>query len=523
MNNKKTILYILSVLIIALVSITSYAYFTASIGGNATASNTVIVTGYMEVTFENGNVVGTTSNMLPGDYVTLAFSVRNTGTVDTAYDIYLNDVINDFANKSDLVYELISSEGYNINQTTCPETNTKIASNVAIGVGQTHNYTLKITFKETNLNQDNNKGKTFRAKVELSEEVPKIRLATKIIEDKNAGASYLEYDGVDTLGDVGTSDNNLRYVGKFPNNYVYFNCNTSNPDEMSIYTCQKWQIMGIFNNIEDGEGNADSRVKIIHSGYLGLYSWDSSIKAVNQGTGVNQWGESVYEDGTLYPGSFLMRELNTDYLGNYTIGADGYWVGDYYNRRTVKRPTSTIKSNALNMIQEAKWYTGSKGYSTLSFNPKNMYNLERSENNGKYCSGGVDCSDTVVRTSSWVGKIGLMSVSEFGYSTSGSDNYDKRTCLETDFSLWSYRYTFCGSSSWLYGVGNEYNYITLFTITASGTSNSANTVYCLSSSGDITERMLFEKNGVRPALYLKNDVYVLEGDGSYDNPYKLAI
>ena len=85
---------------------------------------------------------------------------------------------------------------------------------------------------------------------------------------KSKGSTELEYDE--------TVDNNLRYVGANPNNYVYFNCSTTNPSEMSDSTCEKWRIIGLFNNIEDSNGNETSRVKIVRSQSLGEYSWDTS-------------------------------------------------------------------------------------------------------------------------------------------------------------------------------------------------------------------------------------------------------
>ncbi len=165
----KPILIISAILIVVITTIASYAYFTASVSGNNLANNNVITTGTMAVEFIDGNNLNLVENMIPGDYIEKTFSVKNIGTVEASYDIYLNDVYNDFEPMSDLVYELTSDSGANIAQTTCPDEDTKIASNITIGVGQTHNYTLKITFKETGENQDENKDKEFSAIIDLRE------------------------------------------------------------------------------------------------------------------------------------------------------------------------------------------------------------------------------------------------------------------------------------------------------------------------------------------------------------------
>ena len=65
-------------------------------------------------------------------------------------------------------------------------------------------------------------------------------------------------------------DNNgdYRYYGANPNNYVTFN------DE-------SWRIIGAFNNVDDGTGKKETRLKIIRDESIGKYSWDSSASTVN--------------------------------------------------------------------------------------------------------------------------------------------------------------------------------------------------------------------------------------------------
>ena len=166
-------------------------------------------------------------------------------------------------------------------------------------------------------------------------------IAKQLIELKKSGTTDLGYDGVASLGEYGTSDNNLRYVGGNPNNYVYFNCSTTNIDEMNDTTCEKWKIVGVYNNIEDENGKKAPRVKIIRSESLGMYSWDTKPSNIFNGFGINIWGESEYQNGDVYEGSKLMQELNNDYLGNIKIGTDGKW---YY----ISMPA--IKENATGVV-----------------------------------------------------------------------------------------------------------------------------------------------------------------------------
>lgn len=163
----KPLAMIVLLLILALITVASYAWFSASVNGNS--STNAITTGHMEVTYDEGQNINLKENMIPGDYITKTFSVTNTGNVFATYDIYLTEILNTFVNQDELVYELISEEGFNKNQTQCPNTNNKIAENIGIEVGQTHHYTLKITFLNKDYSQDANKGAAFTSKIELQE------------------------------------------------------------------------------------------------------------------------------------------------------------------------------------------------------------------------------------------------------------------------------------------------------------------------------------------------------------------
>ena len=60
-----------------------------------------------------------------------------------------------------------------------------------------------------------------------------------------------------TLAYDGTSDNNLRYVGKNPCNYVKIDN-------------EYWRIIGLMNNIDDGTGKKETRIKLNKGGVIWL-------------------------------------------------------------------------------------------------------------------------------------------------------------------------------------------------------------------------------------------------------------
>ena len=341
-------------------------------------------------------------------------------------------------------------------------------------------------------------------------------IITKMITLASNGATDLQYDGISTLGEYGTVDNNLRYVGINSNNYIYFNCSTQDESQMNDTTCEKWRIIGLFNNIEDENGVSSSKVKIMRNNSLGQYTWDYSDSSLNQSQGINQWGPSGN-----YEGSDLMLELNNDYLGNITQGIDGKWYGYNFDDDGIRtdKPTTILNTNSQSMIETVKWYTGtsstslaSEGESATGFS---LYVNERNNSATNFCTG-TRCNDTVERTPYWIGKIGLIYASDGAYSIFNGSIEDKKECLGTVVETW----IDCGSYSWL----SQGDTTSLWTMSSVATSSDASYVYALLTGGYYADGDPASNSwDVHPTLYLKENVKVLSGDGSSSNPYKIKI
>jgi len=171
-NNWKKILLIIFLFIVLVLGVAvgySAAYFTATVINSSTPSDSVVTTANMAIEFTDGPQVGL-ENTVPGNYVTKTFSVKNTGNVDTYYDIYMSDLINTFVDKNDLVFTLTSNTGgASVTETVVPSASTKIVSNQKLDANAEHYYTLRIDFKETNDNQDDNTGKSFSTIIRVNE------------------------------------------------------------------------------------------------------------------------------------------------------------------------------------------------------------------------------------------------------------------------------------------------------------------------------------------------------------------
>ena len=284
---------------------------------------------------------------------------------------------------------------------------------------------------------------------------------------------------------------------------------------MSSSTCELWRIVGLFNNIEDENGVEKTRVKIMrHYGFSNV-SWDTNVSTINAGYGINQWGESTYKDGTPYEGADLMRELNTDYLGNTTVGTDGKWYGGRNNSKS-GRMYDSLSQTSIDMIQTVKWYTGPSIIDTGYPSSSVMYSNER----GPFelaSSSSLQGNDTVERTGTWIGKVALINTTDYIYSTSGSSYDEKIICLSDgiyNFFEGDHR---CTVYTWMY------NSTTMVFLNAYSNkyykSFVMSTVHSGRSDTEASEPSFLYK----PALFLKDEVKIADGDGSESNPYKLVL
>ena len=270
-----------------------------------------------------------------------------------------------------------------------------------------------------------------------------------------------------------TEDKNIRYYGSDPNNYVRFN------NEL-------WRIIGVFGN----------NVKLVRSESLGSLSWDSSASTINSGSGVNEWSQAD-----------LQVYLNKMYYGGTTVTC----YGEYRNTTTAC-PTNRLDDASKSLIDYHTWNTGAPNRETLynsttrSYDTVEFYKAERGTTNGKTCSGGSDCNDTVTRTTEWIGYVGLPYVTDYAYASSENDCNTKIDQLST------YK---CKNNNWM---SKNIWYWTLSPGAHSGYSTNVWDVYSVDIvSNDRAGNGL----AVFPAIYLKSDILIESGTGTSSDPYIL--
>ena len=273
-------------------------------------------------------------------------------------------------------------------------------------------------------------------------------------------------------------DNNARYIGADPNNYVRFN------NEL-------WQIIGAFNNIDSGSGIKETRLKIIRDEPIGSYSWDNKASGTGSSTrseGSNDWSDSALQI-VLNSGAYYNRTS-----GQCPYGSKGATVAcDFSN--------TGLTSEAKTMISNAVWNLG--GSSTFDdVTASTFYERER----GTTVYTG--------RPTEWTGQIGLMYPSDYGYATSGGST-GRDTCLSYNLYNWS-SYSDCYSNDWLYKSE---------TIQWAITPNSSYSSYVfdMNSLGIVSNYYANSAYTVSPTLYLSSNVRISGGTGVESDPFTLEI
>lgn len=274
-----------------------------------------------------------------------------------------------------------------------------------------------------------------------------------------------------------------RYIGQNPNNYIKFN------NEI-------WRIIGVFET-DDGTGKYEKRLKIIRNESIGNYSWDNKDTT----TGAEStYGKNNWSDARL---NYL---LNPSHDGE--TGGSLYWnrkSGTCYNGQNNATTACNFTSIGLTeqaraMVGNAKWYLG--GSSTYNdVTPSMYYTRER----GTEVYSG--------RSTNWIGKVGLIYPSDYGFATSGGSTTNRASCMAKEIYNWdSSSYSDCKNNDWL--VNSSY-YWTLTTYSARSESG-----LIIRPTAYIGYYLIYSPDtAVRPVVYLKSSVAFSGGDGSSSSPY----
>ena len=282
--------------------------------------------------------------------------------------------------------------------------------------------------------------------------------------------------------DVVTLGNATRYVGSNPNNYVFYNG-------------ELWRIIGVFDvNTPNGP---ERLTKIMKPDPVELLSYNSAYYTNNNN------GKNDFYDSTIY--NYLFKNY---YYKSY----DQYNMYQCVNGSSMASTSCAYKGlsvNSASMVEKVYWNLGSTnpyeiGRSNV-FTPDFLYQSENGSATPRVCqlnwNNGSRCNENDSRHSSVLTYVGLMYPSDIGYAAGtvcSSNNYGDS----------------CYASAWTSAPGPEW------TISPAYSTNYGDTVIAM-YQGQLWSQPASNAFGIRPTLYLKEEVKKAGGTGTQSDPYLL--
>jgi len=487
MKEHKMSIFVIVSTVLMLIGL-SYAWLQITLRGNKELTLVAAGTLYLELddSMAGGITIESAEPVLDevgksGEGYT--FTLENKGKIASDYTIYLDDLpLTDETRMNDsfIKYQLVRDGNETIDLlNSIGENPNRILDSGTITAGRKYTYTLKMWIDSSATNEV--MGTVFKGQLRIEAMQSQKKLATEVLlaktneigtsyetvsdDEKKEMFTFTHTAGVQQSGWSAEELKDYRYIGPSPNNYVTFNGET-------------WRMIGVFT-VEDERGRKEKRIKLIREESVGSYSFDN--KPAGEGSSDIEYGSSYWHD------SRLKDILNSGVYYNRESGNCPY--GQNNATTTCDFSSNGLTLDAKSMIASTKWYLGASVYDITA---SAYYENERSHVVGK---GG--------RETSWIGEVGLIYPSDYGYASSES------SCLGTNLNSY---HSNCTRTNWLYNSNHQW--------TITPYSGRSDYMFYINLSGDLLENIASGLSpDVRPSVYLKSSVLIFGGDGSRENPY----
>ena len=515
MKEKKGIKISIILTLIGVVSLVTGITFAIYENTINTNKNHIIKTGVVNFTLTestNGIVLDNLQELT--DYEGMAqetfyeFTIKNTGDTKTDYEISLVDKPNSsytgtILNEKYIKVGLLKNNSKEI-IVNLKDVN-RLIDKVTLDVEDTVNYKLRLWLDFGDLEDEAKEAlvgqKIFLAlKINGIQNMENITIATdKLIaltNNKDNSGLYTITHPADSALQIGNDKDIIeyRYRGASPKNYVTFNGET-------------WRIIGVFPT-DDGTGKIENRIKLIKDQSIGEYKWDDGTIAYNYTKNDNLM---LLQDKNKLKVKYLEKKNKNNFIDlaitEPTKSALNNWarpasLNTYLNKTYL----NALSTTSQNMIGDTKYYLGGGGNNSNFNSSVDFYSYERKIKNTKSNEFYYDKNPN-----SWVGRLGLMYVSDYGYA---SDNCETKALNDYNNSN---DLRICNNTNWLFNLKKLEATITQY-------SNTSTSIHYIADNGTVvsTYQASLAQTVVRPTLYLKSEVRIIDGDGTSTNPYILS-
>ena len=287
-----------------------------------------------------------------------------------------------------------------------------------------------------------------------------------------------------------------------------------------MFNNEKWRIVGVFGNnvkiMKDLPLTGDLTTNPIDTiGYNGAYANETQMYT-------NKLNDQFLIKNIAYSTSPKYGYFMYNYYAdeNYPYNWNDWTHSGlmyYLNETNIGSYYSTIESSFKILIDDTTYYLGNltlnediNGWWVIDGTAKQLYEQER---------GNVKCDESVTEDSqysncniwsensaTWTGKIGLLYPSDYAYASS-SDKWstNEGAYYYNDGSVNNWMFNTDSSSGWMLNPSANFRFL----------------VFGLSDFGAVDFRGIDGDNTVRPVLNLISEAEVIDGDGSFSNPYIL--
>ena len=497
MKNKVIILIVLGILLFLCFLVgSSYAYWMMQ---DKQSGENIVSSSCLDISFgeySNAIILTNTSPIADDNAKSLdpySFGISN--TCDTIVKYFVNlEILNTSSIDSNFVKAMVNLNPpqiiNNYGEVTPTIENAK-AYNLVEGYLLPHeneNYNLRIYLDE-NANYEEVFNKQFVSKIVVNavavDSVPSLadmctnkNLADCMLENKDKLPDQIHYND---------PDGNARFYGKNARNYVEIDG-------------QLWYIIGSFNNVDNGSGIKENRVKLIKKDPLYNITWNRSNV---EGTIRNDWTTSDVMR-ILNPGFESDSDCNSLFWNRASGKCYDYDnSSDTYIETTYDFTELGMTDKAKELIDLALWdITAVNEFHDVSV--ESFYLIERNRlvQNVPF--------ETLDRPITWKGYVGLISISDYFYSIVPNK------CSELPNEI-DYDKINCSDSTWF----DRYE-STMHTMMSDGSSNFS-TYYISPYNGRFSAHGSGNSDDLIPCVYLKHNVKLASGSGTRDNPFILDL